>query len=134
MASWFPDSFSRIRYTDKRTAFSAAKGRLRLDVRGGGITVGVAMIKQIKFVSIPVADQNRALEDRKSTRLNSSHSQISYAVFCLKKKNTNAHIHMTLAIIVLFLHLLSLVPCMIAVSPSHVACTALATDVSGLQH
>src|SRR5256886_2215426 len=28
------------------------------------------------------------LEDRKSTRLNSSHSQISYAVFCLKKKNT----------------------------------------------
>src|SRR5688572_31378572 len=28
-------------------------------------------------------------EDRKSTRLNSSHSQISYAVFCLKKKNKN---------------------------------------------
>src|SRR2546427_6201242 len=27
------------------------------------------------------------LRDRKSTRLNSSHSQISYAVFCLKKKN-----------------------------------------------
>src|SRR2546430_12612411 len=26
-------------------------------------------------------------QDRKSTRLNSSHSQISYAVFCLKKKN-----------------------------------------------
>src|SRR2546430_11979204 len=29
-----------------------------------------------------------AIRDRKSTRLNSSHSQISYAVFCLKKKNT----------------------------------------------
>src|SRR2546430_3857717 len=29
------------------------------------------------------------LRDRKSTRLNSSHSQISYAVFCLKKKKTN---------------------------------------------
>src|SRR2546430_4325813 len=28
-----------------------------------------------------------ASRDRKSTRLNSSHSQISYAVFCLKKKN-----------------------------------------------
>src|SRR2546430_10278029 len=28
----------------------------------------------------------RAIQDRKSTRLNSSHSQISYAVFCLKKK------------------------------------------------
>src|SRR2546430_6403589 len=29
-----------------------------------------------------------ATRDRKSTRLNSSHSQISYAVFCLKKKKT----------------------------------------------
>src|SRR5688572_32301184 len=28
-----------------------------------------------------------SMTDRKSTRLNSSHSQISYAVFCLKKKN-----------------------------------------------
>src|SRR5688572_31325333 len=31
--------------------------------------------------------EHRELVDRKSTRLNSSHSQISYAVFCLKKKN-----------------------------------------------
>src|SRR2546430_3837412 len=30
------------------------------------------------------------LRDRKSTRLNSSHSQISYAVFCLKKKKNDA--------------------------------------------
>src|SRR2546427_8614826 len=30
-------------------------------------------------------------EDRKSTRLNSSHSQISYAVFCLKKKKKTKH-------------------------------------------
>src|SRR5690349_23317408 len=30
--------------------------------------------------------QGRALRDRKSTRLNSSHVEISYAVFCLKKK------------------------------------------------
>src|SRR5256886_3982549 len=30
--------------------------------------------------------------DRKSTRLNSSHSQISYAVFCLKKKNVHHHV------------------------------------------
>src|SRR2546427_3394025 len=33
--------------------------------------------------------------DRKSTRLNSSHSQISYAVFCLKKKKINAQIALT---------------------------------------
>src|SRR2546427_11680375 len=31
-------------------------------------------------------------QDRKSTRLNSSHSQISYAVFCLKKKKTRTHL------------------------------------------
>src|SRR5438874_8389889 len=31
----------------------------------------------------------RASEDRKNTRLNSSHVEISYAVFCLKKKNKN---------------------------------------------
>src|SRR2546429_6040976 len=31
--------------------------------------------------------------DRKSTRLNSSHGYISYAVFCLKKKNTKSRYH-----------------------------------------
>src|SRR5688572_32349133 len=35
-----------------------------------------------RVVAVGVGDA-----DRKSTRLNSSHSQISYAVFCLKKKN-----------------------------------------------
>src|SRR3712207_8601488 len=40
----------------------------------------------------PVDQQGRPVldgEDRKSTRLNSSHANISYAVFCLKKKNTS---------------------------------------------
>src|SRR2546428_5100442 len=32
-------------------------------------------------------------QDRKSTRLNSSHDQISYAVFCLKKKIKNKNLH-----------------------------------------
>src|SRR2546422_7186031 len=32
-----------------------------------------------------------ARSDRKSTRLNSNHGYISYAVFCLKKKNDNRH-------------------------------------------
>src|SRR5688572_32447821 len=41
----------------------------------------------------------RRQEDRKSTRLNSSHSQISYAVFCLKKKKN-------------FLYLLPLLLCL----------------------
>src|SRR2546430_13015287 len=46
-------------------------------VRGGG-RVGVVEVDH-------EADAHEVL-DRKSTRLNSSHSQISYAVFCLKKK------------------------------------------------
>src|SRR2546430_8090728 len=41
--------------------------------------------------SVGVFDVGVELEDRKSTRLNSSHSQISYAVFCLKKKTTERY-------------------------------------------
>src|SRR2546430_12691600 len=41
---------------------------------------------QMSFGDANGFPQMRLSEDRKSTRLNSSHSQISYAVFCLKKK------------------------------------------------
>src|SRR5256885_5069911 len=37
----------------------------------------------------------RVLRDRKSTRLNSSHLVISYAVFCLKKKKTKNYAYLT---------------------------------------
>src|SRR5690348_17488549 len=37
-------------------------------------------------VQVTLAHHDAALQDRKSTRLNSSHPSISYAVFCLKKK------------------------------------------------
>src|SRR2546421_8634858 len=39
----------------------------------------------------PAPDSPGRPLDRKSTRLNSSHDQISYAVFCLKKKNKTKH-------------------------------------------
>src|SRR2546430_4045635 len=46
----------------------------------------------LAIVVLPLlALPDEAAEDRKSTRLNSSHSQISYAVFCLKKKNNPYH-------------------------------------------
>src|SRR2546430_6642807 len=50
-------------------------------------------------VEEPLGDFHRGrlagpVGDRKSTRLNSSHSQISYAVFCLKKKKHNASLNM----------------------------------------
>src|SRR5258708_15754800 len=39
--------------------------------------------------NLPLEVGRRKVEDRKSTRLNSSHQIISYAVFCLKKKKKN---------------------------------------------
>src|SRR5687768_18105225 len=42
-----------------------------------------------------VAGTGTAEKDRKSTRLNSSHGYISYAVFCLKKKNKTKNLHQT---------------------------------------
>src|SRR5690606_41719084 len=42
--------------------------------------------KKVRIQSDPAYFEMGMLEDRKSTRLNSSHVKISYAVFCLKKK------------------------------------------------
>src|SRR2546427_10994689 len=42
---------------------------------------------------IPGNLEKKIAADRKSTRLNSSHSQISYAVFCLKKKKSTIRTH-----------------------------------------
>src|SRR5690349_24006920 len=44
-------------------------------------------LEELVAPSVVEADARRA--DRKSTRLNSSHVESSYAVFCLKKKNIN---------------------------------------------
>src|SRR5208282_6257382 len=41
----------------------------------------------------PTTDGRTEIVDRKSTRLNSSHGSISYAVFCLKKKKNNKSSH-----------------------------------------
>src|SRR2546427_1976652 len=64
---------------------------LALAERGGD---GVGETPAVRFGGGQTIDHDQhfprlphaTLEDRKSTRLNSSHSQISYAVFCLKKK------------------------------------------------
>src|SRR5688572_31401522 len=46
-----------------------------------------AGVGRVREVVLDLVDaEHVGVEDRKSTRLNSSHSQISYAVFCLKKK------------------------------------------------
>jgi predicted enzyme related to lactoylglutathione lyase len=49
-------------YTDKRTALSRVARGSYLDANGADELLSAIMIKQIKFISIPVADQKRALD------------------------------------------------------------------------
>src|SRR5947209_11924842 len=74
-------SFPTRRSSDLRGLIGA------LEVRGGRLVRGEDEPGQ-EFVlaSRQVQPSQHAGEDRKSTRLNSSHANISYAVFCLKKK------------------------------------------------
>src|SRR3712207_8550658 len=62
----------------------AGVARRGLPPRGGHEPVGdrSGLLRR----SSPHADTRSVARDRKSTRLNSSHANISYAVFCLKKK------------------------------------------------
>src|SRR3712207_7004333 len=63
--------------------------------RHGDVTVGPPSLSRGWKVPPSIKESTMrvfvagATGDRKSTRLNSSHANISYAVFCLKKKNTN---------------------------------------------
>src|SRR2546427_9316494 len=54
--------------------------------RAAAITRVLPQLTPARGRSRPSLDRVPVHQDRKSTRLNSSHSQISYAVFCLKKK------------------------------------------------
>src|SRR2546427_6482783 len=72
---------------------SAARPRGRDDLHHGAQSTARAdhdrrrqgrQARRVRETAVPDARGSR--RDRKSTRLNSSHSQISYAVFCLKKK------------------------------------------------
>src|SRR3712207_8041605 len=63
------------------TLFRSAAARRVVDGRAGRDRV-----EQAAGQLEQVAERQNAGQDRKSTRLNSSHANISYAVFCLKKK------------------------------------------------
>src|SRR5438874_9913511 len=74
---------------------------LAFDMRGAGestpapLSMGTLeqrdVLGAVDFLrSGPIPIKNR--RDRKSTRLNSSHVEISYAVFCLKKKNSSTRL------------------------------------------
>src|SRR2546427_13215329 len=82
---------------DRAAEVAALRAREPVDVLEGERPVQshrVAQPRERLGVRLDAEDQRGGIagkdadddEDRKSTRLNSSHSQISYAVFCLKKK------------------------------------------------
>src|SRR5690606_11177514 len=50
------------------------------------LVLPVAPLPDAALIAQPIRQGTRLAQDRKSTRLNSSHVKISYAVFCLKKK------------------------------------------------
>src|SRR5256886_2216799 len=90
-AAWdcgFPDASPATQYT----AGSFAQPIRRV--------FGSVVFRAREQVTIPQPGDTAVarLQDRKSTRLNSSHSQISYAVFCLKKKKKIINISNTLVI------------------------------------
>src|SRR2546430_418186 len=75
--------------TETEFEYIADRGmvRVRIVPDMGRLTAMVARVENSAATQSPAAGPAPAAQrDRKSTRLNSSHSQISYAVFCLKKK------------------------------------------------
>src|SRR3712207_8984149 len=67
----------------------AGRGQAKIGTTGRGI--GPCYVDKVSRTGLRAGDlrnpaEFRAKLDRKSTRLNSSHANISYAVFCLKKK------------------------------------------------
>src|SRR5713226_5919674 len=73
---------------------TAGDGTVGVPWNGGpGATETVAAI-MARDKNLPVQSGMKPRQDRKSTRLNSSHPSISYAVFCLKKKKTKNLIHL----------------------------------------
>src|SRR2546430_10136854 len=70
---------------------SDADGVVLYQQSNGGVQISdlndLVRLRPDGSLVVALSDKSDASGDRKSTRLNSSHSQISYAVFCLKKKN-----------------------------------------------
>src|SRR5258708_14313161 len=75
-----------------RSRLRRRRGSGRAQDRGGRVPCEVLRCVAVRRERIPCAwlrvVQTYSTQDRKSTRLNSSHQIISYAVFCLKKKKT----------------------------------------------
>src|SRR5258707_5781657 len=97
MTGWFPPTFlfdlNRV-YLNNVVLQGARHVGFQIFFLAAGLErrQGLGVPALIKFDEFSVRKHNAktAVGDRKSTRLNSSHANISYAVFCLKKKNNQA--------------------------------------------
>src|SRR3712207_8021532 len=67
----------------------AVDGRPAAAAHAGGAAPRQRRLGRVHLLNI------RPIKDRKSTRLNSSHANISYAVFCLKKNNSRSPVRKT---------------------------------------
>src|SRR5689334_23992037 len=72
---------------EARVRISDEERGARSEERDGAVTASSPLAARSSILIIG------ARGDRKSTRLNSSHSSISYAVFCLKKKKKSSKLH-----------------------------------------
>src|SRR3712207_7617303 len=76
-------------YTTLFRSGDAGRGDHRLGRGAAVVDAGAAYVLALDEGGLPAGlGERQAERDRKSTRLNSSHANISYAVFCLKKKRS----------------------------------------------
>src|SRR5256885_2407360 len=108
------DEWDRVMAVDLKSMFLATRAAVpAMEKRGGGAVICVSSIAGmrghgrtayatakagvigfVRSVAVQLGPKGIRVKDRKSTRLNSSHLVISYAVFCLKKKkNKTDHTH-----------------------------------------
>src|SRR5688572_32502920 len=73
------------------TTTISARAKPALKVRGARVVHDASTFALVRVVTAEGVEGFGEVRDRKSTRLNSSHSQISYAVFCLIKKKNELH-------------------------------------------
>src|SRR3712207_7884785 len=86
------------------TTLFRSQRRVRAVVQGTAVRPRLSVNISNLHVSAQLIDDasGKTIADRKSTRLNSSHANISYAVFCLKKKSTilnSSHANISYAIV-----------------------------------
>src|SRR5688572_31207377 len=84
---WYGDRLDLHSFPTRRSSDLILSGVLAISLSGRSeFEAGISL----QAISAGTRFRLRSRADRKSTRLNSSHSQISYAVFCLKKKKTDS--------------------------------------------